>query len=292
MVSKVVFVLTMLQAVALFIRILPKLKKLMSSPIISEEVERNISDTINEVKNVENGVNESFDPLNLLRSLVKSVENNFQVEKPNENTVAPDNTGNANTVNTRQRNLTPFPNTCSDPGPSTPPKARGRKSYKRKSETGTPISSYTKRKLEKQDRNDEELPFKVGDIIGGNFEDGGLTPVRVTSTEKLRAKRVIMVNLFNELSMQERVQYGFKKYENWFKESRMPCTYPIKLRWEHSCCCITAVDGDTKCEVCDSADGEDTMVLCDNCDDGYHLHCISPALRNIPKGRWFCDECS
>ena len=33
------------------------------------------------------------------------------------------------------------------------------------------------------------------------------------------------------------------------------------------------------------------MLLCDGCDDGYHLGCLNPPLRRIPRGDWFCKRC-
>ncbi|KAJ9137321.1 Phd and ring finger domain protein [Pleurostoma richardsiae] len=45
----------------------------------------------------------------------------------------------------------------------------------------------------------------------------------------------------------------------------------------------------TPCPVCNSADHEDVLLLCDGCDTPYHTHCIG--LDSIPRGSWFCMEC-
>ena len=47
----------------------------------------------------------------------------------------------------------------------------------------------------------------------------------------------------------------------------------------------------TACEVCKSKDDEDSMVLCDGCDKGYHTYCMDPPIEEIPEGDWFCPEC-
>ena len=47
-----------------------------------------------------------------------------------------------------------------------------------------------------------------------------------------------------------------------------------------------------RCMVCGSRDDEDKMVLCDGCDRGYHLACMSPPLDDIPEGDWFCKLCA
>ena len=33
------------------------------------------------------------------------------------------------------------------------------------------------------------------------------------------------------------------------------------------------------------------MLLCDGCDRGFHMYCLKPALKNVPKGKWFCVDC-
>lgn len=33
------------------------------------------------------------------------------------------------------------------------------------------------------------------------------------------------------------------------------------------------------------------IVLCDGCDRGYHLACLSPALLEVPKSQFYCDTC-
>mmetsp|Transcript_11250 Transcript_11250/g.12372 ORF Transcript_11250/g.12372 Transcript_11250/m.12372 type:complete len:337 (+) Transcript_11250:1-1011(+) len=45
------------------------------------------------------------------------------------------------------------------------------------------------------------------------------------------------------------------------------------------------------CEKCGSMENEESMLLCDECDKGYHMYCMSPALDSIPKGDWFCPKC-
>ncbi|KAI0122616.1 hypothetical protein F4814DRAFT_458255 [Daldinia grandis] len=44
------------------------------------------------------------------------------------------------------------------------------------------------------------------------------------------------------------------------------------------------------CPICDRTDHEDVLLLCDNCDAPYHTYCVG--LDNVPRGHWFCLECS
>ncbi|XP_055593418.1 serine/arginine repetitive matrix protein 2-like [Uranotaenia lowii] len=47
----------------------------------------------------------------------------------------------------------------------------------------------------------------------------------------------------------------------------------------------------TNCQVCNRTDREDTMLLCDSCNLGYHMECLSPPLTEVPSGSWYCDCC-
>jgi hypothetical protein len=46
------------------------------------------------------------------------------------------------------------------------------------------------------------------------------------------------------------------------------------------------------CQVCHSADNENLLLLCDECDKGTHTYCCKPKLVAIPKGDWYCRFCS
>jgi hypothetical protein len=52
------------------------------------------------------------------------------------------------------------------------------------------------------------------------------------------------------------------------------------------------VSADLPCTVCGRIDGDDTMLLCDGCNAGYHMECLMPPLLAIPAGDWFCGRCS
>ena len=51
------------------------------------------------------------------------------------------------------------------------------------------------------------------------------------------------------------------------------------------------VADDTTCTKCASADRGHEMLLCDNCNQAWHMDCLEPALPAIPHGDWFCPEC-
>ncbi|KAI3808762.1 hypothetical protein L1987_24723 [Smallanthus sonchifolius] len=49
---------------------------------------------------------------------------------------------------------------------------------------------------------------------------------------------------------------------------------------------------DTICEECGSGDFGSELLLCDQCDRGFHLFCLRPILPSVPIGSWFCPSCS
>lgn len=46
----------------------------------------------------------------------------------------------------------------------------------------------------------------------------------------------------------------------------------------------------TPCPICNSAEREDVLLLCDGCPAAYHTHCIG--LDHVPEGDWYCMECA
>lgn len=44
------------------------------------------------------------------------------------------------------------------------------------------------------------------------------------------------------------------------------------------------------CQVCRSPNEPELMLLCDECNGGFHLQCLKPPLDDIPTGLWFCAK--
>ncbi len=45
------------------------------------------------------------------------------------------------------------------------------------------------------------------------------------------------------------------------------------------------------CELCSGGHNEERIILCDKCDKGFHMFCLSPALEDVPDGEWVCPLC-
>ncbi|KAK6251304.1 hypothetical protein SCA6_005309 [Theobroma cacao] len=48
---------------------------------------------------------------------------------------------------------------------------------------------------------------------------------------------------------------------------------------------------DQICEQCRSGLHGEVMLLCDRCNKGWHIYCLSPPLKQVPSGNWYCFEC-
>lgn len=45
------------------------------------------------------------------------------------------------------------------------------------------------------------------------------------------------------------------------------------------------------CTVCHEDGDPQRTLLCDSCDNPFHLHCLEPPLAHVPNGLWYCDLC-
>jgi hypothetical protein len=64
-----------------------------------------------------------------------------------------------------------------------------------------------------------------------------------------------------------------------------PCHIP------HLVTDAVGVPADLACAICGSPCMADPMLLCDRCDNGYHMQCLAPPLEQVLVGQWCCPQC-
>lgn len=45
------------------------------------------------------------------------------------------------------------------------------------------------------------------------------------------------------------------------------------------------------CLICGQHDHPLEILLCDNCDNPFHMKCLNPPLTSVPATNWYCDKC-
>ncbi|MCL7051543.1 hypothetical protein MKW94_006512 [Papaver nudicaule] len=46
------------------------------------------------------------------------------------------------------------------------------------------------------------------------------------------------------------------------------------------------------CKICEGMEDSQKMLICDNCEEAFHISCCSPKVRKIPVDEWYCQACS
>ncbi|EUB59408.1 Tyrosine-protein kinase BAZ1B [Echinococcus granulosus] len=80
----------------------------------------------------------------------------------------------------------------------------------------------------------------------------------------------------------------------WVKAVRSAATLS-RLNVLHACldACILWEKSvaNIRCRICRRNKDDDSLLLCDGCNSGFHLYCLRPPLHSIPSGDWFCVSC-
>ncbi|XP_023214497.1 bromodomain adjacent to zinc finger domain protein 1A-like [Centruroides sculpturatus] len=46
-----------------------------------------------------------------------------------------------------------------------------------------------------------------------------------------------------------------------------------------------------RCKICRRKGDGENMLLCDECNRGFHLYCLKPPLKEKTQGDWYCTNC-
>ncbi|GAQ89454.1 putative retrotransposon protein [Klebsormidium nitens] len=124
--------------------------------------------------------------------------------------------------------------------------------------------------------------FEVGDLAYLRRQPADKTDVSVTR----EAYRVHQVGSNGRLVLQGADGTLFKEHI----ENCAPCHNPnIDTTIDPT---LTTVTADHACQICKSPGRQATMLLCDYCLEGYHMGCLEPAVKEVPKGVWLCSSCT
>lgn len=50
-------------------------------------------------------------------------------------------------------------------------------------------------------------------------------------------------------------------------------------------------DDPESCVICRKSHSPTLTLLCDNCNNPYHMKCLIPPLKEVPTGTWYCEKC-
>ncbi|XP_049934658.1 uncharacterized protein LOC116257380 isoform X2 [Nymphaea colorata] len=88
-----------------------------------------------------------------------------------------------------------------------------------------------------------------------------------------------------------------KSVKNWCALTLMKhglITATSKTSKVHSICAQVVVEEASNvepCKVCGVSDSLDKMLICDSCDEAFHLACCYPKMKRIPIEWWHCRQC-
>ncbi|GAB1303219.1 Lysine-specific demethylase 5C [Apodemus speciosus] len=100
---------------------------------------------------------------------------------------------------------------------------------------------------------------------------------------------VVKEELGGDVKMESASPKTFLEGKEELSHSPEPCTkMTMRLRRNHS---NAQFIESYVCRMCSRGDEDDKLLLCDGCDDNYHIFCLLPPLPEIPKGVWRCPKC-
>ena len=127
--------------------------------------------------------------------------------------------------------------------------------------------------------------FRPGDhvyLMAQGQKPGGTLGIRA----RHEVLKVLEVRPSGVLLLQNQALQQFEKH----MEHCVPCMLPNILGDTYAG--LVQPPSDHPCQVCKDDRHWDLMLLCDNCDGGYHTYCLNPPLEAVPEGHWICPQCA
>ncbi|XP_059470778.1 E3 ubiquitin-protein ligase UHRF1-like [Neocloeon triangulifer] len=98
--------------------------------------------------------------------------------------------------------------------------------------------------------------------------------------------------------------YPNQKIAYMFRTVKMPTLLP-RLEWKQLNSTYSLVNPckvcrghpvtncrECSCVICGGKHDEDKQLICEECEDAFHMNCIFPPLQEIPETDWFCNKCN
>ena len=126
--------------------------------------------------------------------------------------------------------------------------------------------------------------FHVGDyvfVLSQGQKPGGTLGIRARN----EVLKVVEVRDSGVLVLQNQAGHTIDKHH----EHCVPCMLPNLLGDTYAG--LVKPQADLPCQVCHDHHHWDVMLLCDNCDTGWHTYCLNPPLEEVPEGVWLCPDC-
>jgi len=118
--------------------------------------------------------------------------------------------------------------------------------------------------------------FQVGDYV--YVAQKPINSSDVTTTRTILRVRAVRPNEVLELEGADGTSVRTRM------ELCAPCHIP------HLVTIGVGVPADLACAICDNPSMADPMLLCDMCDNVYHMHCLLPPLEQVQVGQWCCPQ--
>ncbi|KAK3026805.1 hypothetical protein RJ639_041463 [Escallonia herrerae] len=69
--------------------------------------------------------------------------------------------------------------------------------------------------------------------------------------------------------------------------------WPIKNHASADCMRVSSDSSSLRpCKICDQSETTLNMLICDQCEDAFHVSCYKPSIKSVPLDEWFCLPCS
>ncbi len=134
-----------------------------------------------------------------------------------------------------------------------------------------------------------ETPIKPAaqDVLKSDGADSLATPKSELGSPTLAATAAAAASgaPLHKVEVSDKVRTASDKLNDSVRMGRMTGGKPSKMQ-----SAFEETPGEV-CEICAMDHDPNSIVLCDDCDRGFHLHCLNPPLAEVPTETYFCDQC-